>query len=101
MVDTVLTRDKNWVRWKADGCPPISRPAVSIKDYIDTRTKTTNATTNKPLRATLGSVNLSFLTEDANVNDLDRLKQPERYVETWFGEHNTLLNYRQVYDAQS
>jgi THO complex subunit 1 len=35
MVDTVLSRDKNWVRWKADSCPSIDRPAIQVEDYLN------------------------------------------------------------------
>ncbi|KAL1953543.1 hypothetical protein VTO42DRAFT_2620 [Malbranchea cinnamomea] len=81
MVDTVLTRDKNWVRWKADGCPPIEKPAVSIQDYLDTRLNAAKITANKRLRVTpLGSFDLTFLTEDPTVSDLNRLKEPERFT---------------------
>lgn len=79
MVDTVLTRDKNWVRWKAEGCPPIERPSVQIQDYLDTQSSAVKLSTNKRLRATpLGSLDLRFLYEDANLDRLDRLKEQDR-----------------------
>ncbi|PGH02372.1 THO complex subunit 1 [Blastomyces parvus] len=81
MVDTVLTRDKNWVRWKAEACPPIERTPVSIQDYLDTQASAIKVSTSKRLRsAPLGSLNLNFLTEDKNVNSVDRLKDPDRFT---------------------
>ncbi|KKZ63072.1 hypothetical protein EMCG_02573 [[Emmonsia] crescens] len=81
MVDTVLTRDKNWVRWKAEACPPIERTPVSIRDYLDTQTSAIKVSTSKRLRsAPLGSLDLSFLMEDKNINSVDRLKHPDRFT---------------------
>ncbi|OAX85595.1 hypothetical protein ACJ72_00009 [Emergomyces africanus] len=81
MVDTVLTRDKNWVRWKAEACPPIERAPVSIQDYLDTQTSAIKVSTSKRLRsAPLGSLDLSFLMEDKNINSIDRLKHPDRFT---------------------
>jgi THO complex subunit 1 len=79
MVDTVLTRDKNWVRWKADGCPPIERPAVSAQEYVETRSTAAKVTTTKRLRATaLGSLDLNFLVQDNRLRNVERLKEPDR-----------------------
>lgn len=79
MVDTVLTRDKNWVRWKAEACPPIEHTPVSIQDYLDTQTSAIKVSTSKRLRSTpLGSLDLNFLMEDKNSSRVDRLKHPDR-----------------------
>ncbi|WEW59375.1 hypothetical protein PRK78_004846 [Emydomyces testavorans] len=81
MVDTVLTRDKNWVRWKAEGCPPIERPPVQVEDYLNTQSSVVKISTSKRLRAApLGSLDLRFLSEDANLGNLNCLKETERYV---------------------
>ena len=76
MVDTVLSRDKNWVRWKAEGCPPIERPAVSATEYLGARERATKGYANKRLRsAPPGALDLKFLSEG---DSLERLKEPER-----------------------
>ncbi|KAI9839702.1 MAG: hypothetical protein M1838_004307 [Thelocarpon superellum] len=81
MVDTVLSRDKNWVRWKAENCPPIERPAISAQALIDARTAAHKACATRRLRATpLGSLDLSFLTDAETANGLDELKAPTRYA---------------------
>ena len=80
MVLTVLSRDKNWVRWKIENCPPISRPSVSPEDFLSARAAAKKATTSKRLRPTaLGSLDLKFLAETDNKTSLERLKDPSRY----------------------
>ncbi|KAI5306967.1 hypothetical protein KEM56_006041 [Ascosphaera pollenicola] len=90
MVDTVLTRDKNWVRWKAEGCPKIESPPVSTSDYLETRTKATKMFAPKRLRATpMGSLDLKFLAKESSESAMNKLKESERYTnpnpETYFG----------------
>lgn len=80
MVDTVLSRDKNWVRWKAEGCPLIERPAVSVSEYLGAREQATKAYANKRLRPSpLGSLDMKFLSEGEALASLDRLKEPGRF----------------------
>lgn len=78
MVDTVLSRDKNWVRWKAEGCPPIERPAVSVTEYLGARERATKIYANKRLRSSpAGALDLKFLLDD---DSLKQLKEPVRCV---------------------
>ena len=79
MVDTVLSRDKNWVRWKIENCPPIQRNPISAEEYVTAKTGAQRACATKRLRATpLGSLDLSFLTEGERLDGLHRLEEPER-----------------------
>lgn len=81
MVDTVLSRDKNWVRWKAEGCPLIERPPVSVSEYVTAREQASRTYSNKRLRPSpMGSLDLKFLSEGEALASLDRLKEPNRYV---------------------
>ncbi|KAI5291498.1 hypothetical protein KEM54_004163 [Ascosphaera aggregata] len=81
MVDTVLTRDKNWVRWKAEGCPSIESPAVTASDYMDTRAKASRTFAPKRLRETpMGSLDLTFLAQESSKSAMDRLKSPVRFT---------------------
>ncbi|KAE8373214.1 THO complex subunit 1 transcription elongation factor-domain-containing protein [Aspergillus bertholletiae] len=81
MVDTVLSRDKNWVRWKAEGCPLIERPPVSVADYLGAREHATKVYANKRLRSTpMGSLNLNFLSEGESLAGLERLKEHQRFT---------------------
>jgi THO complex subunit 1 len=80
MVETVLSRDKNWARWKIENCPSISRPAVPPEDYIKAKESAKKTTSNKRLRPTpLGSLDLKFLSGSDDRNSLQRLKDPSRY----------------------
>ncbi|KAL2005947.1 hypothetical protein VTN00DRAFT_10440 [Thermoascus crustaceus] len=80
MVDTVLSRDKNWVRWKAEGCPLIERPPVSVEDYLGARDTATKVYANKRLRPSpMGSLDLRFLSDGENLASLERLKEPDRF----------------------
>ncbi|KAJ5161461.1 hypothetical protein N7492_006853 [Penicillium capsulatum] len=80
MVDTVLSRDKNWVRWKAEGCPPIEQPAVSATDFATARENATKAYANKRLRAApMGSLDLNFLSDIEALANVERLKEADRY----------------------
>ena len=80
MVETVLSRDKNWVRWKVENCPSIARLPISPETYAIAKSSARKATTNKRLRPNpLGSVNLQFLAESEGRSGLERLKDPTRY----------------------
>lgn len=81
MVDTVLSRDKNWMRWKAEGCPPIERPPISVTEYLESRENAMKVYSNKRLRPSpMGSLDLKFLAEGESATNLERLKEPERFV---------------------
>ncbi|KAJ5824303.1 THO complex subunit THOC1 [Penicillium robsamsonii] len=80
MVDTVLSRDKNWVRWKAEGCPLIERPAISAAEYTASREHATKAYANKRLRPSpMGSLDLKFLADTEALATIERLKESGRY----------------------
>lgn len=80
MVESVIARDKNWVRWKIENCPPITKQAISPDEYTSVKADASKATTNKRLRPNpLGSLNLKFLSENDAQAGLDRLKDPSRY----------------------
>ena len=80
MVETVLSRDKNWVRWKMENCPPIEKPPVSADVFVEAKKTAQKTTTNKRLRPIpMGSLDLDFLRPDAPHNQWDSYKNPERY----------------------
>ncbi|MCJ1401490.1 hypothetical protein MMC11_004704 [Xylographa trunciseda] len=81
MVDTVLLRDKNWVRWKAENCPPFQRPSLSSDDFVAARNGAQKACTNKRLRAIpLGALDLSFLSDVESMDGMEKFKDPARYA---------------------
>lgn len=73
MVDTVLTRDKNWARWKAESCPPISKPAVDIETFATTQKTLTDMTAKKAFANPPGANDFSFLS---HAEPLEALKHP-------------------------
>lgn len=81
MVETVLSRDKNWVRWKMENCPPIAKPPISADDYLSARKEARSVWANKRLRPVpMGSLNLKFLSEAEKLTTLDELKRSSRYT---------------------
>ncbi|KAI8661676.1 Guanylate kinase-like domain-containing protein [Fusarium keratoplasticum] len=80
MVETVLARDKNWVRWKIEGCHAIKRDPVSPASFVEAKANVQRMATSKRLRAVpMGSVSLDFLREEDEETAMDRLKARERF----------------------
>lgn len=80
MVETVLSRDKNWVRWKLENCTAIEMPAVSPETYAEAMKAARTSATNKRLRPqALGSLQLDFLNEGDDETAMQKLKSEERY----------------------
>lgn len=80
MVDTILARDKNWVRWKIESCPSIVRDAVSLEEMMDAQAAVMRIT--KPPRIpsrVMGAMDLGFL-DDSKAGGLDSLRDPARYT---------------------
>ncbi|KAI9786179.1 MAG: hypothetical protein M1839_007589 [Geoglossum umbratile] len=80
MVDTVLSRDKNWVRWKAENCQSFERPPFSAQELLVAKSSTQKSYADRRIRTTpLGTLDLSFLSDAEAANGLDKLKGPDRY----------------------
>ena len=79
MIDTVLSRDKNWVHWKAENCVPIERRPVPAADFEQAKKGASAACANRKSRAApMGSLDLTFLSEMDNIDQLADLKNPQR-----------------------
>lgn len=80
MVETVLARDKNWVRWKLDGCPSIVKEPASTQSEMEARDQATKVTRPRkvPVRPN-GAMKLFFLDESSGTG-LEVLKDPKRYT---------------------
>lgn len=79
MVETVLARDKNWVRWKVESCPSIVRGPVSTEQEMAARKGARDAT--RPRRfgpRADNSMDLSFLDEGSG--GLEALRNTSRYT---------------------
>ncbi|KAI4189482.1 MAG: hypothetical protein L6R41_001444 [Letrouitia leprolyta] len=83
MVDTVLSRDKNWVHWKAEGCPLIEQPPLTAGAVLESQKGAAKACAPRRIRPTpMGSLDLSFLSnagDEGQAQGLEALKNPERY----------------------
>lgn len=81
MVDTVLSRDKNWVRWKMENCQPFTRDRVPTKDFLQAKSGAQIAVQNKKPSKLRGIPStLDFLYNCEAETGLARLRQRDRYV---------------------
>lgn len=77
MVDNVLARDKNWVHWKIESCPPITKDPTPTEEYLGARNSVKRSFASKRIRArVMGALDLSFLSDTQNYNNLDKLRKP-------------------------
>lgn len=80
MVDTVLARDKNWIRWKIESCPSIVRDPVSTDSEMEARKSARDATRIRRVpEKPPGAMDLSFLDEGSG-GGLNALRDPTRYT---------------------
>lgn len=80
MVETILSRDKNWVRWKIENCPPIERAPISPKEWTSAMSIAKREATSKKVRLnSTHPLNLDFLKERDEVDIMEELKDPKRY----------------------
>lgn len=79
MVDTVLARDKNWVRWKAGNCPSIELPPLPAQTWATAQEELHRLSRKKRLRPPMGSLPLDFMDDGDDQQALARLKAPDRY----------------------
>ncbi|KAJ0371647.1 hypothetical protein COL26b_009528 [Colletotrichum chrysophilum] len=80
VVETVLARDKNWIRWKSENCPSIELPPVSPETFLEAKKGSQRTATKKRLRSIpMGSLPLGFLEEGNEETAMQKLKAEERY----------------------
>lgn len=80
LVDTVLSRDKNWVYWKCLRCPRIGKHPVPVDQYMEARDSASTASASKKIRPTpMSSLDLGFLHEKDAAEGLAKLRDSERY----------------------
>jgi THO complex subunit 1 len=81
MVDTVLSRDKNWVRWKMENCHPFTRDRVSINKFAETTSKTKGGSSERIVVTPVSQrPQLTFFTTTDIHKELAKLKRTDRYV---------------------
>lgn len=78
MVETVLSRDKNWVRWKVENCPSIEKPQVEPKEFNEAKAVARKMATNRRPHPNVGSLNLDFLNVEPDEDVLAKFRSRER-----------------------
>ncbi|KAF2633618.1 nuclear matrix protein [Macroventuria anomochaeta] len=80
MVDTVLSRDKNWVRWKMENCQPFTRKRVDTAEFLTSKSDAVRAVSKKrPNEPTGVSSSLNFLYNTEAEKGLSQLRQRDRF----------------------
>ena len=79
MVDSILSRDKNWVRWKLEGCPAIQLPGVSADTFASSKATIASNTKKRPRPSQPGSMNLDFLQKPDPESMWEKYKDQKRY----------------------
>ncbi|KAH6616512.1 nuclear matrix protein [Boeremia exigua] len=80
MVDTVLSRDKNWVRWKMENCQPFTRKRVGTAEFLSSKSDAVRAVAKKrPNEPTGVPSSLNFLYNTEAENGLSQLRQRNRF----------------------
>ena len=73
MVETILSRDKNWVRWKLENCKEVRQPPVYSNRFVSAQNGARRAAKPPMIRsAPMGALDLSFL-EDSECNRKDEM----------------------------
>lgn len=86
MVNTVLSRDRNWAFWKAIGCPPITRDPVSANLAGESQQALTSliATATAPLPLPSGARDLAFLSQHDSTESLKARKYQPPTLEMYY-----------------
>ncbi|EMD61169.1 hypothetical protein COCSADRAFT_174485 [Bipolaris sorokiniana ND90Pr] len=90
MVDTVLSRDKNWVRWKMENCQPFTRDRVPTTDLQQAKTGAQKAVVSKKAARPMGVPSMfDFLYNNEGEKGLSQLRQSDRFKvpdAEWYGK---------------
>ncbi|KAJ8107750.1 hypothetical protein OPT61_g8650 [Boeremia exigua] len=80
MVDTVLSRDKNWVRWKMENCQSFTRKRVHTAEFLSSKSDAVRAVAKKrPNEPTGVPSSLNFLYNTEAEKGLSQLRQRDRF----------------------
>ncbi|KAI1425965.1 THO complex subunit 1 transcription elongation factor-domain-containing protein [Xylaria sp. FL1777] len=79
VVESVISRDKGWVRWKVENCPPIERPSVSSAEFNEAKSGAKRLATSRRPKTGMNSLSLAFMDENDDSQSLEKLKDPARW----------------------
>jgi len=95
LVETILTRDKNWVQWKAENCLSFEKkpvPEVEVKRSLDRVMEICRPT--RPYPHAMGAPALAKLWREAGKSPgMEGLKRKERWV------HSILFPLAKAFDV--
>lgn len=82
LINTVLTREQNWVRWKAESCHSFDMPPLAEVDFEDAKRKAERqCVADPPFRHVMGTSTLSKLWQETGESaGLEGLADEERYI---------------------
>ncbi|CAF9924822.1 MAG: hypothetical protein GOMPHAMPRED_003721 [Gomphillus americanus] len=79
MVDNVLSRDKNWVVWKAHNCLEFVLPPLEPQKFIEAQKAAIKATTLPRMKAApMGAFDISFLNDPDSQKVFQKLQDQTR-----------------------
>lgn len=65
LINTVLTREQNWVRWKVESCQSFDMPPLAEADFEDAKRKAEKqCVPEAPFRYVMGTPTLSKLWQE-------------------------------------
>ncbi|KAI8628669.1 THO complex subunit 1 transcription elongation factor-domain-containing protein [Xylariaceae sp. FL1651] len=79
VVESVISRDKGWVRWKVENCPPIERPPVSPTDFNEAKSNAKRLATSRRPKAGMNSLSLAFMDEKDSSQSMEKLTDVARW----------------------
>ncbi|KAF1978483.1 hypothetical protein BU23DRAFT_450253 [Bimuria novae-zelandiae CBS 107.79] len=92
VVDTVLSRDKNWVRWKMDRCKPFGREKVPPENFLEAKNGAVTAVASRKDRKPKGvPPTLQFLATAKPAKGLAQLRQRGRFTKPSPQEYTTRI----------
>jgi THO complex subunit 1 len=80
LINTVLTREQNWVHWKAEGCHKFDLSPVPTGEFLDAKNKALNhCKADRPFPHVMGTPALNSLWQNTGKRlKLDNLAEEGR-----------------------
>ncbi|KAI0481140.1 THO complex subunit 1 transcription elongation factor-domain-containing protein [Xylariaceae sp. FL0804] len=79
VVESVISRDKGWVRWKVENCPPIEKPPVSPDEFNDAKSSARRMATSRRSKPPMNALSLDFMNVEEKAAAMEKLKDATRF----------------------
>ncbi|KAF2748215.1 hypothetical protein M011DRAFT_401168 [Sporormia fimetaria CBS 119925] len=96
MVDTVLSRDKNWVRWKMENCQPFTRDRVATKDFLEAGSGADAERRRLADVASKRSAEFRFVSHRGAGKGVAKLKQAKRWSPPTVEDYSDKFKFKQM-----